>query len=55
LVGYWVLGLPLGYYLCFRRGYGAAGIWSGLCSALILIGIVMLSAWWFKTRTPSAA
>jgi len=54
-VGYWVVGLPLGYYLCFNRGYGAAGIWSGLCSALILIGIVMLSAWWFKTRTPARA
>jgi len=54
LVGYWALGLPLGYYLCFNRGYGAVGIWAGLSAGLILIGIVMLSAWWFKTRTAAA-
>jgi MATE family multidrug resistance protein len=43
--GYWVIGLPLGAWLCFRRGWGAFGIWSGLSLALILIGIVLLFAW----------
>ena len=43
--GYWVIGLPLGAWLCFSRGWGAFGLWSGLSLALILIGIVLLLAW----------
>src|ERR1700730_6771450 len=27
---YWLLGLPLGNYLCFRLGWGASGLWTGL-------------------------
>jgi MATE family, multidrug efflux pump len=42
---YWVIGLPLGAWLCFRRGWGAFGLWSGLSLALILIGIVLLFVW----------
>jgi MATE family multidrug resistance protein len=42
---YWIIGLPLGVWLCFRRSWGAFGIWSGLSLALILIGIVLLFAW----------
>lgn len=42
---YWIIGLPLGAWLCFRRGWGAFGLWSGLSIALILIGIVLLYAW----------
>ena len=42
---YWVIGMPLGAWLCFTRGWGALGIWIGLSLALILIGIVLLFAW----------
>ncbi|HET8923843.1 MAG TPA: MATE family efflux transporter [Candidatus Acidoferrum sp.] len=42
---YWIIGLPLGAWLCFRRGWGAFGLWAGLSLALILIGIVLLLAW----------
>ena len=42
---YWIIGLPLGAWLCFQRGWGAFGLWSGLSLALILIGIVLLFAW----------
>src|SRR5712691_6322768 len=42
---YWVIGLPLGAWLCFRRHWGAFGLWAGLSLALILIGIVLLFAW----------
>ena len=42
---YWLLGLPLGAYLCFRAGWGAAGLWTGLCVALILIGSALLYVW----------
>ena len=45
LIAYWIIGLPLGYYLCFHLLWGAFGLWSGLSLALILIGIVLLATW----------
>jgi MATE family multidrug resistance protein len=42
---YWIIGLPLGAWLCFGRGWGAIGLWAGLSLALILIGIVLLFVW----------
>ena len=51
LVFYWLIGLPLGYYLCFHLGWGAAGLWTGLCVALILIGIALLYFWRRKERS----
>ena len=39
---YWLIGLPLGIYLCFRLHWGALGLWIGLSLALILIGILLL-------------
>ena len=47
---YWIIGLPLGAWLCFRRGWGALGLWIGLSLALILIGIVLLVVWRRKVR-----
>ena len=42
---YWVIGLPLGAWLCFRRGLGSLRPVGGLSLALILIGIVLLIVW----------
>jgi len=47
---YWIIGLPLGAWLCFRRGWGALGLWIGLSLALILIGIFLLIVWRRKVR-----
>jgi multidrug resistance protein, MATE family len=47
---YWIIGLPLGAWLCFWRGWGAFGMWAGLSLALILIGIVLLCAWRREVR-----
>ena len=30
LIGHWLIGLPAGYLLCFRRGWGVTGLWTGL-------------------------
>ncbi len=51
LVFYWLIGLPLGFYLCFRAGWGAPGIWTGLCVALILIGSALIYFWRRKERS----
>jgi MATE family multidrug resistance protein len=45
LVGYWVIGLPTAYVLCFPLGWGAPGIWVGLSAALILIGTALALVW----------
>ena len=42
---YWLIGLPLGIWLCFHRGWGVLGLWIGFSVALILIGIVLLFTW----------
>ena len=45
LCGYWAFGLPIGYVLCFRYGYGVIGLWWGLTLALIAIAAVLLLTW----------
>jgi MATE family multidrug resistance protein len=42
---YWLVGLPVGYVLCFRLGWGALGIWIGLCGGLMMIGSALLITW----------
>lgn len=49
-IGYWVIGLPLGAMLCFYFGLGAPGLWIGLSTGLILIGIVLVGFWRRKVR-----
>ncbi len=44
-VAYWLIGLPVGYFLCFKVGWGALGIWIGLCGGLMLIGSALLFTW----------
>jgi MATE family multidrug resistance protein len=44
-VGYWVIGLPLGAFLCFQLKMGAVGMWLGLCLALVLIGTILVGVW----------
>jgi MATE family multidrug resistance protein len=53
--GYWLLGVPLGAYLCFRRHWGALGLWIGLSFSLIIIGSLLLFFWQRRTRQLLAA
>lgn len=45
LGAYWFAGLPLGYWLAFYAGWGAHGLWTGLCVALVLMGVLLSLAW----------
>jgi len=45
LVGYWILGLPLGLTLCFALHWGIYGLWIGLTLALIVIACTLLLRW----------
>ncbi|HET7871637.1 MAG TPA: MATE family efflux transporter, partial [Terriglobales bacterium] len=44
-IAYWVIGLPLGAWLCFKMHWGAVGMWIGLCLALVLVGSVLAAVW----------
>jgi multidrug resistance protein, MATE family len=44
-VAYWLIGIPLGYFLCFVLGWGALGVWIGLCVGLMIIGSALLFVW----------
>jgi multidrug resistance protein, MATE family len=50
LIAYWMIGLPFGWVLCFKFGWGAQGLWLGLCLGLILIGTFLLWVWNAKIR-----
>jgi MATE family multidrug resistance protein len=50
LAGYWALGLPMGCWLGFVRGWGAVGLWDGLCVALVVIGVALLIKWHNLTK-----
>ena len=45
LLGYWAVGMPIAYILCFPLHWGAPGIWIGLTTALILIGAALVEVW----------
>jgi multidrug resistance protein, MATE family len=45
MFGYWLFGLPLGYYLCFREKFGVFGVWIGLTLALIIIASLIVLEW----------
>jgi MATE family multidrug resistance protein len=50
LVGHWLLGLPIGYALCFRWGRGVIGLWVGLCIGLVAVAVVLLWVWALRVR-----
>jgi MATE family multidrug resistance protein len=54
LAGYWLIGLPISYVLCFPLKWGVPGIWVGLTTALILIGIALVWVWKERVRSLAA-
>jgi MATE family multidrug resistance protein len=44
-IAYWFIGIPLGWVLCFRLGWGAQGVWIGLCLGLMIIGSALMVTW----------
>jgi MATE family multidrug resistance protein len=52
LAGHWLVGLPLGYTLCFVRGWGLPGLWTGLATGLLLVGLSIAVAWHRRSGAP---
>jgi multidrug resistance protein, MATE family len=49
VIGHWMLGLPVGYVLCFQSGWGVQGLWIGLSVGLIFVAIVLTIVWSRRT------
>jgi MATE family multidrug resistance protein len=50
LGAHWLIGLPIGYTLCFILGWGVYGLWVGLSLGLIIVGVILLTVWIRKIR-----
>ncbi len=44
-IGYWAIGIGIGAWLAFRRGWQGQGIWTGLAIGLIIVAILMIWRW----------
>lgn len=42
-IAYWLISIPLGYTLAFHFGLNLKGFWFGLCSAAVILCIIMVS------------
>ena len=51
LVGFYVLGLPVAWYLAFPRGLGLVGLWWGLALALAAVALAFVA--WVARRGPA--
>lgn len=52
---YWGVGMPVGWWLAFRAGLGARGMWMGLIAGLSMAAILLTTRFWRLVRTPPAA
>ena len=50
LFGYWVVGIGVGAWLAFDRGWGGVGIWTGLAVGLGIVAVLMITRWLLRTR-----
>lgn len=55
-VAYWIAGLPVAWWLAFRGGLGAPGVWWGLATGLfVACGTLGPRLWWRVRRDTSSA
>jgi MATE family multidrug resistance protein len=50
LIGHWMIGLPIGYILCFSLKWGIQGLWVGLASGLTAVALTLMLIWRKKAR-----
>ena len=46
---YWVVGVPMSWWLGLRLGWGGVGVWAGLVIGLGLAGVLMQGRFWLKS------
>lgn len=43
VLAYWAIGMPVGYWLAFRVGHGAPGMWIGLIAGLTVAAVLLFT------------
>ena len=51
IIAYWLIGLPIGWYLAFKANMGAAGIWVGLVVGLTLVSVILNRRFYKKVKS----
>ncbi len=46
LLGYWVLGVPIGAFLAFVLDLEGVGIWIGFVTGLTIVAVLLTLRWW---------
>ena len=46
LFAYWVIGMPVGWWLTFHQGMGARGMWMGLIAGLSVAAVLLFVRFW---------
>jgi MATE family multidrug resistance protein len=46
LFAYWGVGMPVGWWLAFRHGEGARGMWMGLIAGLSVAAVLLFARFW---------
>ncbi len=41
LVSYWIVNVPLSYFLAFTLGWGPGGLWAGFIGGLVVAGVLL--------------
>ena len=55
LFAYWVVGMPVGWWLAFPHGLGARGMWMGLIAGLSVAAVLLFARFWRSSRHPHFA
>jgi MATE family multidrug resistance protein len=46
LFAYWIIGMPVGWWLAFHHGLGARGMWMGLIAGLSVAAVMLFIRFW---------
>jgi len=46
LFAYWIIGMPVGWWLTFHHGMGARGMWVGLIAGLSVAAVMLFTRFW---------
>ena len=46
LFAYWIIGMPIGWWLTFHQGMGARGMWMGLIAGLSVAAVMLFVRFW---------
>ncbi|MEO5559626.1 MAG: MATE family efflux transporter, partial [Dokdonella sp.] len=53
MFAYWGVGMPVGWWLAFRHGLGARGMWMGLIAGLSVAALLLTRRFWKLARIPA--